>query len=58
VEIQNQRWIIQRNCQQDEEKHNTVYIGHHYMQTNTNNVNMVKRKRHTIQWSKEKGQKQ
>ena len=24
---------------QDEEKHNTIYVGHHYTQTNTNNVN-------------------
>jgi hypothetical protein len=24
---------------QDEEKHNTIGIGHHYTQTNTNNVN-------------------
>ena len=24
---------------QYEEKHNTICIGHHYMQTNTNNVN-------------------
>jgi len=23
---------------QDEEKHNTICVGHHYMQTNTNNV--------------------
>jgi hypothetical protein len=23
---------------QYEEKHNTIYVGHHYMQTNTNNV--------------------
>jgi hypothetical protein len=22
----------------DEEKHNTICVGHHYMQTNTNNV--------------------
>jgi hypothetical protein len=24
---------------QDEEKHNTIYVRHHYMQTNTNNIN-------------------
>ena len=24
---------------QDEEKHNTIRVGHHYTQTNTNNVN-------------------
>jgi len=24
---------------QDEEKHNTICVGHHYMQTNTNNIN-------------------
>ena len=26
---------------QDEEKHNTVCVGHRYMQTNTNNANNV-----------------
>jgi hypothetical protein len=24
---------------QEEEKHNTIFVGHHYSQTNTNNVN-------------------
>jgi len=24
---------------QDEEKHNTIFVGHHYTQTNTNNAN-------------------
>ena len=24
---------------QDEEKHNTICVGHHYVQANTNNVN-------------------
>jgi hypothetical protein len=23
----------------DEETHNTIYVGHHYAKTNTNNVN-------------------
>ena len=44
----NQKWTIQRKwqhkCAQDEEKitnqkHNTLCVGHHYMQANANNVN-------------------
>jgi hypothetical protein len=39
----NQEWTILRNWQQDEdkqnEKHNTICVGYHYAQTNTNNVN-------------------
>ena len=35
----NQKWKIQRNCQQDEEKQNTICVGHHNAQTKTNNVN-------------------
>ena len=46
----NQKWTIQRNWQhwvhktQDEDKQNnkihiTVFVGHHYMHKNTNNVN-------------------
>ena len=27
---------------QYEEKHNTIYVGHHYAQTNTNNVNKTR----------------
>ena len=35
----NKKWTIQRNRQQDEDKqtkqkHNTIYVGHHYAQTN------------------------
>ena len=33
------KWDIQRNWQQDEEKHNTICVGHHCTQTNTNDVN-------------------
>ena len=33
------KWDIQRNWQQDEEKHNTIRVGHHYTQTIKNNVN-------------------
>jgi hypothetical protein len=33
------KWKIQRNWQQEEEKHNTICVGHHYTQTNTNDVN-------------------
>ena len=25
--------------EETKQKHNTIYIGHHFMQTNTNNVN-------------------
>ena len=38
----NQKWTIQRNWQHrahNTKKNNTIYVGHHYMQTNTNNVN-------------------
>jgi hypothetical protein len=41
----NREWTIQRNWQhwvqktQDEDKQNTICVGHHYMQANTNNVN-------------------
>jgi hypothetical protein len=39
----NQKWTIQRNWQQDEDKqnikHKTICVGHHYAQANTNNVN-------------------
>ena len=45
----NQQWTIQRNWQHwvhktpDEDKqnkkHNTIYVGHHYAQINTTNVN-------------------
>ena len=44
----NQKRIIQRNWQhrirytrqrKTKQKHNTIYVGHHYTQTNTNNVN-------------------
>ena len=41
----NQKWTIQRNWQQDTRRrqtkqiHNTIYVGHHYAQTNTYNVN-------------------
>ena len=43
----NQKWTIQRNWQHPvhkhedkaKQKHNTICIGHHYVQTNTNNVN-------------------
>jgi hypothetical protein len=38
-----QKWTIQRHWQQDEknkkQKHNTICVGYHYMQTSTNNVN-------------------
>ena len=27
---------------QDEDKHNTVCIGHHYIRTNTNNINKTR----------------
>ena len=49
----NQEWTNQRNWQhwvhkaQDEDiqkkttTHNTICVGHHYTQTNTNNVNKV-----------------
>ena len=49
IEGGKQEWTIQRNWQhwthktQDEdkqnEKHNAICVGHHYTQTNTNNVN-------------------
>ena len=32
---------------QDEEKQNTIYVGHHYTQTNTNNVNKTLTLLHT-----------
>jgi hypothetical protein len=38
------KWTIQRNwqqCAQDEEKHGTIYVGHHYEQTNTKSVNLL-----------------
>jgi hypothetical protein len=41
----NQKWTIQRNLQhrvhntKTKKKHNTICVGHHYAQTNTNNVN-------------------
>jgi hypothetical protein len=42
----NQKWTIQRNWQQrvhktkkTKQKHNTICVGNHYMQINTNNVN-------------------
>ena len=38
----NQKWTIQRNWQHrahNTKKNNTIYAGHHYTQTNTNNVN-------------------
>ena len=47
----NQNWPIQRNWQhstlgaqntrrrQTKQKHNTIYVGHNYIQTNTNHVN-------------------
>ena len=47
----NQEWTIHRKWQhrvhkaQDEDKqnkkHNTICVGHHYAQTNTNNVNQT-----------------
>ena len=40
----NQQWIIQRNWQHRvhktkkyKQKHNTIFVEHHYAQTNTNN---------------------
>jgi hypothetical protein len=42
----NQKWTIQRNWQhrshktkKKNEKHNIIFVGHHYAQKNTNNVN-------------------
>jgi hypothetical protein len=35
----NQNGKFKINWQQDEEKHNTICVGHHYTQTNTNDVN-------------------
>ena len=35
-ETGNIRYTIRRQTKQ---KHNTIYVGHHYAQTNTNNVN-------------------
>jgi hypothetical protein len=42
----NQKWTIQRNWQhrvhktkKTKQKHNTICVGNHYMQINTNNVN-------------------
>ena len=42
----NQKWTIQRNVnierksrRKTKQKHNTIYAGHHYAQTSTNNVN-------------------
>jgi len=44
----NQKWTIQRNWQhmvhktrrrKTKQKHNTICVGHHYTQTNTNNMN-------------------
>ena len=37
----NQKWTIQRNWQ-DEEKQNAICVGHHYTQTDTNNVNKTR----------------
>ena len=38
--MDNQKWTIQRNWQQDtKQNHNTICVGHHYTQANTNNVN-------------------
>jgi len=38
----NQKWTIQRNwqhrVQNTKKKHNTICVGHHYAQTNTNNI--------------------
>ena len=36
------KWTIQRSLQQDrktKQEHNTICVGHHCTQTNTNNVN-------------------
>jgi hypothetical protein len=42
----NQKWIIQRNRQhrvhKAKQKHNTICVGHHYTQTNTNSVNKTR----------------
>jgi hypothetical protein len=38
----NQKKTIPRNWStqdEDKHKHNTICVGHHYIQTNTNNVN-------------------
>ena len=39
----NQKWTNQRNWQRRRQtkqtKYNTICVGHHYAQTNTNNVN-------------------
>jgi quinolinate synthase len=42
----NQKWTIQRNWQykvhktkKNKQKHNAIFVGHYYAQTDTNNVN-------------------
>ena len=41
--LENTEGAIQKNwqhgCTQDEEKHNTICVGHHYTHSNTKNVN-------------------
>jgi hypothetical protein len=43
AEVANKKWTIQRNWQhrreQTKQKHNTICVGHHYSQANTNNAN-------------------
>ena len=45
TEVKIKKWTIQRHWQtrvhEDEEnqKHNTICVGHHYTQTNTTNIN-------------------
>jgi len=38
------QWSIQRNWQHSkaQEKYNTICVGHHHMQANTNNVNKTR----------------
>ena len=35
------RAIKGNNKEQTKQKHNTIYVGHHYTHTNTNNVNKI-----------------
>jgi hypothetical protein len=32
-------WILKAGMTKTKQKHNTICVGHYYMQTNTNNVN-------------------
>jgi hypothetical protein len=33
--------VLSTRRRQTNQKHNTIHVEHHYMQTNTNNVNMI-----------------